>query len=179
MSHQPKAPADFATPTRRNLLFHVGAAFSAAAGLLMAIPIVGYVFSAFSHKRIPPQQWIGLGDVTKYPAGQTRLASFRNPFTRPWDGATGDIPCWVRRIDENQFQVFAINCTHLGCPVRWFQESKLFMCPCHGGAFYEDGTRAAGPPPRGLFEYSVKVENGQLFIKGGILPTLAEPLGRG
>jgi Rieske Fe-S protein len=136
VSHEPKAPADFAAPTRRNLLFHVGAAFSAAAGVLMAIPIIGYVFSAFSHKRMPPQQWIGLGDVSKYPAGQTRLASFRNPFTRPWDGATGDIPCWVRCIDEAKFQVFAINCTHLGCPVRWFQESRLFMCPCNCGAFY-------------------------------------------
>jgi menaquinol-cytochrome c reductase iron-sulfur subunit len=179
VSEQPRAPHDSATPTRRNVLFSAGVVFNAVAGVLMAIPIIGYVFSAFSHKRIPPEQWIGLGDINKYPAGQTRLASFRNPFTRPWDGATGDIPCWVRHIDEGKFQVFAINCTHLGCPVRWFQESKLFMCPCHGGAYYEDGARAAGPPPRGLFEYSVKVENGQLFIKGGILPTLAEPLSRG
>src|SRR5690348_13933568 len=94
VSHRPNAPADFATPSRRNVLFHVGAAFSAVASVLMAIPIIGYVFSAFSHKRIPPQQWIGLGDISKYPPGQTWLASFRNPFTRPWDGATGDIPCW-------------------------------------------------------------------------------------
>jgi Rieske Fe-S protein len=171
-----KAPADAATPTRRNLLFNVGVAVNAIAGVLVAIPVIGYVFSAFAHKRIAREAWIGLGDVQKFPAGQTRLTSFRNPFTRPWDGATSEIPCWVRRVEEDKFQVFAVNCTHLGCPVRWFQESKLFMCPCHGGAFYEDGSRAAGPPPRGLFEYSVKVENGQLFIKGGILPTLAEPL---
>ncbi len=77
---------------------------------------------------------------------------------------------------ENDFQVFAINCTHLGCPVRWFEESKLFMCPCHGGAFYENGDHAAGPPPRGLYEYPFKVENNELFIQGGILPTLANPM---
>ena len=94
----------------------------------------------------------------------------------PWDGATAEIPCWVRRVEDQKFQVFAINCTHLGCPVRWFQESKLFMCPCHGGIYYQDGSRAAGPPPRGLFEYSTKVENGTLYVKGGILPTLSEPL---
>src|SRR5206468_7045888 len=69
-------------------------------------------------------------------------------FTRPWDGATANIPCWVRRQNGETFQVFAINCTHLGCPVRWFEESHLFMCPCHGGAFYEDGSHASGPPPR-------------------------------
>ena len=81
-------------------------------------------------------------------------------YTRPWDGATADIPCWVRRIEGEKFQIFAINCTHLGCPVRWFQESHLFMCPCHGGAFYEDGSHASGPPPRGLYEYEYKIEHG-------------------
>ena len=95
---------------------------------------------------------------------------------RPWDGATANIPCWVRRQNGETFQVFAINCTHLGCPVRWFEESHLFMCPCHGGAFYQDGSHASGPPPRGLYQYKYKVENGQLWVRGGVLPTLAEPL---
>jgi menaquinol-cytochrome c reductase iron-sulfur subunit len=162
--------------SRRNLLFKAGVAFNAVAAAVLSVPIFGYVFSAFAQRRIAPQSWIGLGEIGNFPSGETRLATFRNPFTKPWDGATADIPCWVRRIDESNFQVFAINCTHLGCPVRWFQESRLFMCPCHGGAFYENGERAAGPPPRGLFEYKVKIEKGQLFIRGGILPTLAEPL---
>src|SRR6266850_1623610 len=63
-----------------------------------------------------------------------------------------------------------------GCPVRWFQESRLFMCPCHGGVYYEDGSRASGPPPRGLFEYEYEVRNGQLWVRGGQLPTLAGPV---
>jgi Rieske Fe-S protein len=81
----------------------------------------------------------------------------------------------VRRIQGNEFQVFAINCAHLGCPVRWFEESKLFMCPCHGGAYYENGEHAAGPPPRGLFTYEFKIDNGNLMILAGALPTLAQP----
>ena len=170
--HDESAPS----PSRRTLLFKAGVAFNVLAGTLLAIPVVGYVFSAFSHRKMQPSAWIPLGPVGQFPAGQTRLAVYRNPFTRPWDGATSEIPCWVRRVEGGQFQVFAINCTHLGCPVRWFQESKLFMCPCHGGAFYADGSRASGPPPRGLFEYSYKFENDQLLIKGGILPTLSEPL---
>ena len=96
-------------------------------------------------------------------------------ITKPWDGETSNIPCWVRRLSGNSFQVFAINCTHLGCPVRWFQESELFMCPCHGGAFYADGRHASGPPPRGLYQYEHKIENGQLWIKAGQLPTLGQP----
>jgi hypothetical protein len=29
------------------------------------------------------------------------------------------------------------------------------------------------PPPRGLFEYEYKVQNGKLLIDGGQMPTLA------
>ncbi len=80
----------------------------------------------------------------------------------------------LQRLGSEQFQVFAINCTHLGCPVRWFSESGLFMCPCHGGVYYADGERASGPPPRGLYTYDHKIEDGMLLVQGGRLPTLAE-----
>jgi len=77
----------------------------------------------------------------------------------------------VRHVDNNRFQVFAINCAHLGCPVRWFPQSGLFMCPCHGGAYYSDGSRASGPPERGLFEYPFKILDGKLHIQAGELLT--------
>ena len=57
--------------------------------------------------------------------------------------------------------------------MRWFPQSGLFMCPCHGGVYYQDGSRASGPPPRGLFEYPYKVEDGKLMIEAGQLPTLS------
>jgi len=52
----------------------------------------------------------------------------------------------------------------------------LFMCPCHGGAYYQDGSRAAGPPPRGLFQYHYKIEGGKLLIKAGEMPTPGQPV---
>ena len=162
-------------PTRRNLLFKVGTALNVVAGALLAIPLVGYIGSSFS-KRRAAKEWISLGSIDQFPEQQTRLTTYRNPFTRPWDGPSAEISCYVRHTAGGRFQVFAVNCTHLGCPVRWFPGSHLFMCPCHGGAFYEDGAHASGPPPRGLYEYEYKVEGNQLHIRGGILPTLAEPL---
>jgi menaquinol-cytochrome c reductase iron-sulfur subunit len=161
--------------SRRRFLFQLGVALNVIAGTLLALPVIGYVFSSF-RQREPYQSWITLGPVESFPENRTRLATYRNPFTRPWDGATANIPCWVRRQDGDTFQVFAINCTHLGCPVRWFEQSHLFMCPCHGGAFYEDGSHASGPPPRGLYQYKYKIENGQLWVRGGRLPTLSEPV---
>lgn len=172
----PTEPCACAGTSRRGFFFKLGIGINVVAGSLLAVPIIGYVFSSF--RRQAPGQWIPLGSLDQFPAGTTRLATYRNPITRPWDGKTGDIPCWVRSMEGGKFQVFAINCAHLGCPVRWFEQSRLFLCPCHGGAYYEDGSRASGPPPRGLFEYEYKVEEGKLLVKGGFIPTLAQPLSK-
>ena len=173
----PEPQATAKKVSRRQMLITFGVALNAVAGVLFAIPVVGYIFGPSRRKEMKKElAWVTLGSLTQFPEGETRLATYRNPFVRPWDGDTGNIPCWVRRISADKFQVFAINCTHLGCPVRWFQESRLFMCPCHGGAFYEDGSHASGPPPRGLFEYQHKIDSGELKVLGGHLPTLAEPL---
>jgi menaquinol-cytochrome c reductase iron-sulfur subunit len=158
--------------SRRTALLKLGVLLNALAAAILAIPIVGYLFSAVERER-RYTAWVSLGPLAQFPAGQTRLAKYTNPQRRPWDGKTAEIPCWVRSIDPQTFQIFAINCTHLGCPVRWFPQSRLFMCPCHGGAYYADGARAAGPPPRGLFQYRYRIQNGQLIIKAGELPTLA------
>ena len=154
--------------SRRQSLLKIAAAFNGAVGVLLGIPIVRYVLSPM---RRDDDKWIPLGALDQFPAGETRLATFRNPVSNRSDGDTAELPCWVRNVDGTKFQVFAINCAHLGCPVRWFPQSRLFMCPCHGGAYYEDGARASGPPERGLFEYPFKVLNGKLHIQAGELPT--------
>ena len=154
--------------SRRQSFLKIALAFNGAVGALLGIPIVGYVLSPM---RRDYDRWIPLGTLDKFPAGETRLATFRSPVSNRSDGDTAELPCWVRNVDGSKFQVFAINCAHLGCPVRWFPQSRLFMCPCHGGAYYEDGSRASGPPERGLFEYPFKVLDGKLHIQAGELPT--------
>ena len=158
---------------RRNLLMTIGVGLNAIVGLAIAAPVIGYILGPALRKKGFYKAWVSLGQLSKYPNGQTRLATFVTPYTTPTDGQTADTACWVRRTSDTNFQVFAINCAHLGCPVRWFPQSSLFMCPCHGGVYYADGSRAAGPPPRGLFEYAYKVQNGKLLIDGGQMPTLA------
>ena len=161
-----------ASLTRRELLTKLALLFNGLVGLALAVPIVGFLLSAITRGRGNAYlAWVPLGAVSQFPEGETRLATFRNPYVTPTDGQTADTPCWVRHIEGNQFQVFAINCMHLGCPVRWFPQSGLFMCPCHGGVYYSDGSRASGPPERGLVEYPWKVEKGQIIIKAGELPT--------
>jgi Rieske Fe-S protein len=159
--------------SRRAFLFKLSLLANGAIGAILAVPIVGYLLGPALKKGSNYNSWIALGPLSDFPENETRLVNFRNPITTPWDGQTGDIPCWVRRVTGNAFQVFAINCAHLGCPVRWFAQSKLFLCPCHGGAYYADGSRASGPPLRGLFEYDHKVDGANLMVKVGKMPTLA------
>jgi Rieske Fe-S protein len=160
------------TLSRRGLFMKMGILFNGLVVTALAVPIVRFLLSSVTSGRANRYlSWVSLGTVSQFPEGETRLATFRNPYVRPTDGKTADTACWVRRIEGEQFQVFAINCAHLGCPVRWFPQSGLFMCPCHGGAYYQDGSRASGPPERGLFEYPYKIQGGLVSIQAGELPT--------
>jgi Rieske Fe-S protein len=159
--------------TRRDFLLKIGLGINTVAAFMIGIPIVGFIFSSLIKNT--PGVWFSIGPVSKFPEGVMRQVVYENPYRRQADGQTSRLYCWVRRIQGDKFKVFAANCTHLGCPVRWFEESQLFLCPCHGGAFYADGGRAAGPPPRGLYVYEHRVQNGELQINAGVLPTLANP----
>src|SRR5258707_1406474 len=158
--------------TRRGFLAKVALLFNGFVGVALAVPILRYLASPVTRERnVGNDSWLPLGPLDKFPAGETRLATYRNPMVNARDGETADIACWVRNVDGEKFQVFAVNCAHLGCPVRWFPQSNLFMCPCHVGAYYQDGSRASGPPQRGLFQYNYKVADGKLLIMAGELPT--------
>ena len=163
--------------SRRAMLVKLGILLNGAVGIFLAVPIVRFLLSPVTRdKKSGYDSWLPLGGLEQFPAGQTRLATYRNPVVNSWDGETDDIACWVRNVDDKTFQVFAVNCAHLGCPVRWFPQSSLFMCPCHGGVYYQDGSRASGPPERGLFTYSHKIEDGKLLIKAGEMPTPGQPV---
>jgi quinol---cytochrome c reductase iron-sulfur subunit, bacillus type len=164
--------------SRRTLLVKIGLFFNGIIGAALVVPIARYLLSPVTREKKGGgyNSWLSLGELEKFPAGQTRLATYRNPVVNTWDGDTADIACWVRNVDGQTFQVFAVNCAHLGCPVRWFAQSSLFLCPCHGGVYYQDGSRASGPPERGLFQYTYKLEDGKLFIKAGEMPTPGQPV---
>ncbi len=95
---------------------------------------------------------------------------FADASSLPWAGVTGRTAAWLRRVSDTEFIAFAINCAHLGCPVRWLPKASLFMCPCHGGVYYADGTVAAGPPPHALPRYPVQIKGDHVLIWPAPLP---------
>ncbi len=64
------------------------------------------------------------------------------------DNAAGDLAFGGFAVKSgSKVNVFAINCSHLGCSVALNEAAKTFDCPCHGSRFHLDGTVLQGPAP--------------------------------
>ena len=160
--------------SRRAFLFKLSLHLNAAVGAVLAVPILGYLLGPAFKRDKDYKSWVALGPITDFPDGETRLADFRNPVTTFDDGETANVACWVRHISRPTVPGLRhqLRASRLPRPlVR--RNRKLFICPCHGGAYYEDGSRASGPPERGLFEYHYSIVDGNLMIHAGDMPTLA------
>ncbi|HEV8536896.1 MAG TPA: ubiquinol-cytochrome c reductase iron-sulfur subunit [Candidatus Limnocylindria bacterium] len=159
--------------SRRAFLSRATVALSAGIAALVGLPILGYLLAPLF--RAPADKPIPVGAVSEFPLGETKLVSVRDPSPLAWAGQTAQTALWVRRREASgpaMFQIFNVNCTHLGCPVNWKAEAKLFLCPCHGGVFYADGSVAGGPPSRPLFEREWEVSGDRLLVRQQGLPTV-------
>src|SRR5438876_9320536 len=104
------------TPTsqsRRGFLFHLGIFLNLLGAALVGIPVVGYVFGA-ARRRTDGLSWIELGTVGRFPAGQTRLATYENPVRVAWEGAAAEVACWVRHLEGDRVTGFDVVCVNLG-----------------------------------------------------------------
>jgi len=162
------AQGEMLSPERRRFLGGLSIALSALAAAIVGIPVVGFILGPLIQSEEPV--WRRVGALDEFGIGETVKVTFEDPSPMVWAGVTALTAAWLRRIDTEHFVAFTINCAHLGCPVRWLPKAQLFMCPCHGGVYYADGSVAAGPPPRGLFKYPVRVRNNQVEVLAGAVP---------
>ncbi len=175
--HQGDSPTDVTAPQRRSFLGMLATGLGVIAAALVAVPFVGSVLGNRKRK----VYWVDLGPTSDFDLHQTRLVTFDNPLRQPWDGVTSQTGVYVRYQgaevkDTEQFLVLSVNCAHLGCPVSWFPQSELFLCPCHGGVYYSNGAHASGPPPRGLYHCVWRVRDGKLQVQAPHYPTLHDTL---
>jgi menaquinol-cytochrome c reductase iron-sulfur subunit len=164
-THQGESPE---TLSRRNFFAKLCIALSGVCAVILGVPLVGFILAPLFRKT--EGTWITLGKVDDYEVGKTVNVTFIDPSPLPWAGITAKSALWLRRAAPTEFIAFSVNCTHLGCPVRWLPDAELFMCPCHGGVYYKDGTVAAGPPPHPLIRYDVRVEGDDVQIKSIAIP---------
>ncbi|MBK0379687.1 QcrA and Rieske domain-containing protein [Mucilaginibacter segetis] len=153
---------------RRSFLVKLSVGLAAISAAIAGVPVLSAVFAPLIKKT--PKLWRQVGLVDTFNVGDTKLVTFENADPENWAGVTAHSAAWLRRDAENKFTAFSANCTHLGCPVRWESDAELFMCPCHGGVYYKDGTVAAGPPPKALVQYAVRINKNQVEIQTAPIP---------
>jgi menaquinol-cytochrome c reductase iron-sulfur subunit len=161
-------PEGVDSPERRSFLVKLSLGLSALIGALLGVPVLGYLLAPLLNP--PRSQWIDLGPLDQFPLETTTLHDIEDRSSLPYAGLTALTAVWVRREEPGSFTVFAVNCTHLGCPVNWLATANLFLCPCHGGVYYRDGSVAAGPPQHSLYEYNTLVQGGRLLVETMPLP---------
>jgi len=141
----------------RGLVTSIGATITA----ILGAPLAGfYALPAF---RKPEAVWKECGAIGDFSIGEITLVPLKPLAVREWPEDWGTEAAWVSRTGEQDFIVYSVHCTHVGCPITWSPQARRFFSPCHGGVFDADGRVLAGPPPRPLDRYEVKIENGVLF----------------
>lgn len=75
-----------------------------------------------------------------------------------------DQQVYIVRMPEGFYAVSA-ECPHLGCITAWKPEEDLIACPCHGSKFQKDGAKVAGPAPRPLPHFAIRLmPDGELMV---------------
>ncbi len=75
-----------------------------------------------------------------------------------------DQQVYIVRVSGGIYAVSAV-CTHLGCITQWNTQDNLIECPCHGSKFKRNGTKVAGPAPRPLPHFGIRLTpDGQLLV---------------
>lgn len=70
----------------------------------------------------------------------------------------------VVRVDANTVAVLSDICTHLGCAVRYRNNSMDLFCDCHASAFTLNGAVTGGPAPTPLFKYTAQLTNSAIIV---------------
>ena len=76
----------------------------------------------------------------------------------------GSRPGLLIRTPSGELRAFSAICTHLACIVQYRPDLGHIWCACHNGHFDLNGKNSAGPPPRPLERYIVKVQQERIVV---------------
>ena len=160
----PESAVPSRTPelTRRTFL---GWATASLGGLIAAVlggAGLGYFLSpGFKTKE---EDWVDVGPAKSVAAGVPTKVEFVQRRRDAWSVTERRSSAWLLTSNGRDFIAFDPRCTHLGCPYRWDDRKKEFLCPCHSAVFDVDGQVVSGPPPRPLDRYPTKVVGGRIMV---------------
>jgi menaquinol-cytochrome c reductase iron-sulfur subunit len=165
----------------------------AVIGGLVTVPALGFaLLPAFTKQH---KVRVDLGPLDNFPESdnQWTIATFMtDPTVGEVSRQTAYIRNNGAVIHEGKpvpsLTIISNHCAHLGCPVQPagpIDTTKTktihtttgpvtlipalpaggFACPCHGGAYDQEGNRTAGPPVRSLDRFNYSIVNGHLFLE--------------
>jgi cytochrome b6-f complex iron-sulfur subunit len=73
---------------------------------------------------------------------------------------------YVTRVEGDLLALYQ-KCPHLGCRVPFCESSGRFECPCHGSIFNLKGEYVAGPAPRGMDMFPLRIEGEEVLVDTG------------
>lgn len=152
--------------SRRNVLSLITAGIGGFIALAVGIPAIAYVIGP-ALRRNEEENWLLLGSTDKVEPGEPTLFKIKVERTAGWIVDEEEISTYVYTENGRDYVAMSNVCTHLGCRVRWISDQEQFFCPCHNAVFSKTGEVVTGPPPRPLDQYTVKVEDNQIYIQGG------------
>jgi menaquinol-cytochrome c reductase iron-sulfur subunit len=134
--------------TRTKFLTGVALVTGGVMTAAILVPVVG--FAVADSVKQEEWEWVDVGPLGDFPDGEVGSIAVSGPdpeadrraFIRHKEGAI--IAIWNR-------------CAHLGCPVAYSAGGDNYNCPCHGGAYDSIGLVTAGPPPRPLDRFDIKI----------------------
>jgi quinol---cytochrome c reductase iron-sulfur subunit, bacillus type len=153
-------------------------------GAVVTLPALGFMIApAFVDQGY---EEVDLGPLANFPEAQYVIAIF---YSKKEEGSVGRRAAFIRnngmKNDVPSFTIISNRCAHMGCPTQpqglpgEAKEVKTsarpveitpvasvsgFQCPCHGGAYDDEGNRIAGPPVRALDRYQFLIRDGNLVL---------------
>src|SRR5436309_5724850 len=128
--------------SRRRFFEKLSIALVGLCTAIVGVPLVGFIVAPFFRKL--PEKWVTIGKPDDFQIGKTVAVTVIDPSSLPWAGVTAKSAVWLRRVSQDSFIAFSVNCTHLVCRLLLEKKSELFMCACHAGVYYDDGSVPVG-----------------------------------
>jgi menaquinol-cytochrome c reductase iron-sulfur subunit len=159
------------TVTRRRLIEGTVLLTGGIATMAFTLPAVGFSLGPI-FEDTTPTRWQAVGPPDDFD-DESYVQRVINLV--PEIGDPGKTTIYVRRFnpqrdkqvegqDPQPYVAISTRCAHLGCPVRYIQASKKFVCPCHGGVYGFEGQVEGGPPVRPLDRFYTRVAAGRVEI---------------
>jgi len=127
-------------------------------GILAPIPIFGTMYPVFKYitgaRKLGGKESFGLLEIplAELDVGNAVIKKFRNK------------PVIIIRYSETLVYALSAVCTHLGCVVKWDNDAKQIICPCHSAIFDFRGNVIGGPAPSPLPVFEARISDNRIII---------------